>query len=255
MFSLEEDYWWYRALRRRIARALERAGALPSRGDASSRPPRCLDAGCGSGMVLASLMPRVRAFGLDASPEALALARSRDLTRLLRAGVEALPLKGDTFDIMISADVLYHRGVADDRAALREAGRCLRPGGVLVVNLPAFSWLRSSHDEAIHTARRYTAREVRAKLRAAGLRPLRVRYWNSLLFPLWALIRLMRRPGRQAGQDVPESDLAALPRWLNRTLEMLLALEEACDFIPWPAGLSILAVARKEEQGPPEVGS
>jgi len=242
MFSLEEDYWWYRALRRNLRRALRRAGPLSAPGT----PATCLDAGCGTGMLLQTLSSEMKAVGVDASASALALARRRGLTRLARAGVEALPLRDASCDVVISADVLYHRGVGDDVAALREAARCLRPGGVLVLNLPAFGRLRSSHDAAIHTARRYTAAEVRRKLRAAGLAPLRVRYWNSLLFLPLASVRLLRR---RASARAPGSDLTPLPRWMNSSLRALLALETALDFVPWPAGLSVMAVARKETRG------
>ncbi len=242
MFSLEETHWWYRALRIRIARALGDAGALPSH--PSTALPRCLDAGCGTGMLLAFLRGRVRATGLDASRDALALARTREVGPLVRASVEALPFRSASLDIILSADVLYHRGVRDDRAALREAARCLKPGGVLILNLPAFAWLTSSHDRAIHTARRYTAGEVRRKVKASGFIPLRVRYWNSLLFVPLALVRLLRR-SRLRGTEV-QSDLDRVPGWLNGTLSRALALEQALDFLPWPAGLSILASARRE---------
>jgi len=242
MFALEESHWWYRALRRYIHQALARAGALPR---APARPPAGLDAGCGTGMLLASWGASVRGVGLDYSAAAIAGARRRGLRQLMRASVEAIPLRSAGLDLIVSADVLYHRGVSDDVAALREFQRCLRPGGVLVLNLPAFDWLRSSHDAAIHTARRYTAGEIRAKLRCAGLRPVRVRYWNWMLFPLIALVRLARRRSDPA-PAAPASDLRPVAPALNAVLNALLALEARLAFVPAPAGLSILAVARKE---------
>jgi SAM-dependent methyltransferase len=243
MFALEESYWWYRALRRYIRQALVRSGAFPRTPSATS--PAGLDAGCGTGMLLATWGDRVHGVGLDFSATALAGARRRGLGRLMQASVEAIPLRSGAMDFIVSADVLYHRGVRDDLAALREFQRCLRPGGVLVLNLPAYRWLRSAHDDAIHTERRYTAGEVRAKLRRAGLRPVRVRYWNWLCFPPIALVRLVRRRSR-SGTGAPSSDLTPLPRGLNALLDALLALEARLAFLPAPAGLSVLAVARKE---------
>jgi SAM-dependent methyltransferase len=243
MFALEESHWWYRALRRRIRLALARAGALPH--PSAPAPPAALDAGCGSGMLLAEWGQRVRGVGLDFSATALVGARRRGLERLMQASVEAIPLRSGVMDLIVSADVLYHRGVRDDVTALREFHRCLRPGGLLVLNLPAYRWLRSAHDDAIHTERRYTAGEVCAKLRRAGLRPLRVRYWNWLLFFPIALVRVARRHTRSAN-GVPISDLRPLPRGLNLLLNAVLALEARLAFLPAPAGLSILAVARKE---------
>jgi len=244
MFALEESHWWYRALHRRILAALDRSGAL------APPPPACLDAGCGTGMLLARLDRRVRGSGLDHSALALALARRRGLPHLLRGSVEALPVASASQAIIVSADVLYHQGVTDDQQALREFSRCLMPGGLLVLNLPAFNRLRSTHDEAVHTARRYTARAVRRKLAASGLLPLRVRYWNWLLFGPIALRRLRhRRPVTSSGRGAraaPEpSDLAPLPAWLNGLLAALMRAEEALDWAAPPFGLSVLAVARK----------
>lgn len=258
MFAFEEDYWWYRALRRRIFAALRRAGALSrEEGRAPASPPVCLDAGCGTGMLLAALGPRVRPLGLDSCTAALALARRRGPAPLVRATVEHLPLRDASVDVIVSADVLYHREVRDDVAALREAARCLKPGGVLVLNLPALAALRSVHDDAVHTARRYTTAEVREKLARAGLAPIEVRYWNWILLPPIALLRLLRRrpqpywerPGgereRQAGRGL-HSDLVPLPRWVNALLFTVLRLEERLGRPAPLVGLSVLAWARKE---------
>jgi SAM-dependent methyltransferase len=250
MFALEEGYWWYRALRRRIVGALDRYGA-------AAEPPRCLDAGCGTGMLLATLRGRVRAVGLDNSGVALALARRRGAAALMRGSIEALPLRDASQEIIISADVLYHRGVRDDLAALREMARCLKPGGLLILNLPAFPALRSVHDDAVHGARRYTTRDVRAKLLATGFVPLRVRYWNWILFMPIAIARLRRRrpqpywerpatAGAASEKAGPHSDLVALPRWINALLDAILRLEERLDLFAPPAGLSVVAIARRE---------
>ena len=134
-----------------------------------------------------------------------------------------------------------------------------------MLNLPAFTWLYSAHDAAIHTARRYGRAEVAAKLRRAGLRPVRVRYWNWLLFPPLAIVRLLRRwlgktPSRpsptspQAATAV-HSDLVESPRWLNAVLDVLLALEAQLSWIPVPAGLSVIAVARTQAAGDGRCGS
>jgi SAM-dependent methyltransferase len=244
LFAHEENHWWCRALRRQFAQAI--AGLdLPGPDNI-----RWLDAGCGTGKTLEQLSQGREGFGLDFSPEALALSRKRmaeagsAVTPLVRASVEAIPLRDATFDLIISADVLYHRGVADDVAALAEMARCLRPGGYLLVNLPAFSWLFSSHDVPIHTARRYTRGELTAKLVQAGLSPVRVSYWNWLLFPPLALIRLLRKPLR--GNRITKSDLIALPNGLNALLDITLKMELKLSAVTPLAGLSVFAVARKD---------
>ena len=248
MFSLEERHWWYRGLRRQILLALRRA--LP----ASEGPCLCLDAGCGSGMNLVALGRHLgrgaRCIGCDFSADALGLAARRDLRDLTRASVEQLPYAAEAFDLILSTDVLYHAGVADDVAALREFARCLRPGGLLLLNLPAFNALRSAHDAAIHTARRYTRRNLTAKLRAAELVPLRLHHWNWVLFPPLAAVRLLRRTLMRAAPEspAPHSDLAAQPGWIDALLDHLLAWEAAASHWPSPPGLSIMALARKGER-------
>ncbi len=263
MFALEEDHWWYRALRRRILQAL-RACPPPAAGGAA--PLRVLDAGCGTGMNLQAIAAWAAAgavgtdgahtlqfYGLDASRQAVALAARRGLDALAQASVEAIPWRDGSLDLILSADVLYHRGVRDDEAALREMARCLRPGGVLVLNLPAFSWLRSAHDVAIHTARRYTRGQIREKLKRTGFDPVCIFYWNWLLFPPLAAVRLARAalahlrrpaPGAQAPR-APRSDLATMPAALNRLLDALLRCEAALGRSAAPAGLSVMAAARR----------
>lgn len=243
LFTHEADHWWYRALRRQFARELKR---LPL---AADKQYRWLDAGCGTGKILQTFTTTNNSMGLDFSREALGWCRRRfdsgsGCPPLLQASIETIPLRDEAFDLILSADVLYHRGVADDTAALRELARCLRPGGYLLLNLPAFNWLYSSHDVAIHTARRYTARDLTAKLTAAGLTPVRVRYWNWLLFAPLALMRLLRKP--RGAERVPKSDLYSLPLWLNGLLDGLLKLESSLAAGSKVAGLSVFAVARKD---------
>ncbi len=269
MYRLEERHWWYRALRRQILRTLRAEGLL----DARHPGRRCLDAGCGTGRNLALLAPHFDCVGFDYSAEALHLALSRQTAPLWRASTEQIPLPDACCDLILSCDVLYHRGVRNDLAALIELHRCLRPGGYLLVNLPAFSWLRSAHDRAIHTVRRYTRGEVIAKLERAGLDPRQVRYWNWMLFPPLAAVRLVRalgtgenEQGRSArdrsaqdrsarGQDDQpgespsrsSSDLTALPAPLNWALDRLLAIEATLGSARVLPGLSIMALARRPE--------
>jgi SAM-dependent methyltransferase len=239
MALLEDVFWWYRGLRRIVRTLLE--PHLPER-----RPLRILDAGCGTGGFLREIRDLGLACGVDVSEQALRLARQRGLTGLARASVEALPVATASQDVVVSLDVLYHRGVRSEERALAELVRCLRPGGLLLLNLPAYEWLRSAHDEAIHTARRYTRSRVRRLLEAHPLRILKLSHWNTLLLPLAVLVRLLRR-----GSGESDSDVRPLPGWLNTALEQFPYLEAR-----WlrrgslPAGLSVVALARKEGGAP-----
>lgn len=234
MDRAEDGMWWYRALRANLVDAWARAERVDG---------AILDAGCGTGGLLRALgalePARVR-IGLDREPRAARRAADKGRAPTVVGDVAALPFEDASFAAVFSADVLYHREV-DARRALAETFRCLRPGGLVLVNVPAFDWLASYHDRRVHGARRFTRSQLQALLSEAGFAPIAVRYWNSLLFPVMVTRRL-----RPAGADAP-SDVEAPPRWLDRTLGAVCRLERAlCALgVRWPAGGSLLAVARK----------
>ncbi len=234
--ELEQQHWRYRAIRRTLLSVLRRharRSATPLR--------RILDAGCGTGgttRALAALAPTV---GVDVHPRALALAREHAAGSLVRADVARLPFASASFDAVVSVDVLYHRRVADDAATLAEFARVCRPGGAVVLWLPAYDWMRSSHDAVVHTARRYTRARVRALAEGAGLGIERLTYVHAPVL----LAALLYRGFERLRNDPPRSFLSAPPRLLNELLEGALALEtELALRAPLPFGLSLLAVLR-----------
>ena len=162
MYEAEQAQWWY-AGQRAIATALL-APALPGR----DGERRLLDAGCGTGYNLLDLGRLGRATGVDLSAEAIAFCRARGV-RAARASVLALPFADGTFDAVTSFDVIYHAWVSDDRAAVRELARVLRPGGALLVRVPALRALWGAHDTEVQSRHRYTRGELVALLEAAGL--------------------------------------------------------------------------------------
>jgi SAM-dependent methyltransferase len=232
MYRVERDHWWYRGLRG-VLRMYVPAGD-PSR--------RLLDVGCGTGATLDHFAPDATGFGVDVMPAAVAYCRARALLRTAVGSATELPWGDEVCDVVISADVLCHGAIADDRVAVREMARVLRPGGVVVLSLPAYQWLWSSHDMNVQTKRRYTARRVRRLVKEAGLEPVRWTYWNTLLFPLVAAVRLW---GRLRPRE--ESDLTfEAGRLGSRVLGGVLALERLLMRVaPLPFGVSVLVVARK----------
>lgn len=233
MFEAEDTQWWYVGMR-----AISFALLDAARGD--RRGLLFLDAGCGTGGTLPYLGQRGRAFGVDLSEHALQLARRRE-SNVARASLAALPFADGVFDAVVSFDVLYHRWVADDAVAARELSRVLRPGGLLLVRVPALGMLWGAHDEAVHTRHRYTRREVIALLRAAGLDVLRCTYGNTLLFPALALRRALDRLTGREGSDVQ-----FLPRPLEWTFRSLLELEaRLIRYLTLPIGTSVFGLGRK----------
>jgi SAM-dependent methyltransferase len=138
---------------------------------------------------------------------------------------------------VIAADVLCHAAV-EPTLALGEFKRVLRPGGRLIVNMPAFRALMSAHDIQVHNVRRMSAPETRSMLESAGFRVLRMRYWNGLLLPLMVFRRKL------LARSSSRSDVAAFPPWLDRMLHGMTELERRLPF-PLPAGGSVLAIAER----------
>jgi SAM-dependent methyltransferase len=201
---------------------------------------RILDAGCGTGCNLLHLARRGRGVGVDLSEQALRLSRTRGV-QVARGTLLQLPFGEGLFDGVVSFDVLYHRWVSDDGAAVRELVRVLRPGGWLLVRVPALKLLWGAHDEAVHSRHRYTRGELCGLLEREGLEVLRATYCNSLLLPLLLVRRTLDRVWGRHGSDVQ-----FLPAPLETAFLALLRLEaRMIRHLSLPVGASVMALARR----------
>ena len=234
MAEVEDAMWYYRALHRIVATALGRA-ALPARA-------AVLDAGCGTGGLLRRLRadrPEWALAGLDFSPLACDLARERTGLTVTEGSVTALPFAAESFDAVVSCDVVCQ--VEDPAAALREFHRVVRPGGVVVLTMPAYRWMYSYHDRAVGNLRRYSRAETAELLRAAGFAVEYASYWNTLLFPLAVLQRKVLRAA------ATESDVRLYPAPVEAICDAMNVIEHAWlrrgGRLPW--GNSVLAVGRR----------
>lgn len=234
MFELEDHYWWFVG-RRRLALRLLKQHSRASK-------PDVLDLGCGTGVVLRELSTWANPTGLDMSDLALGFCRQRTLHRLVRGDGSQLPLQDGTMDAIIGLDIFEH--IEDDVAAFSEAYRVLRPGGVLVLSVPAFRSLWGPHDVALMHHRRYRASEVRQRLTDAGFVVRRATYSVFFLFPIVVVWRLFEK--RKKGPA--KASLVTLPKWLNSTLITLQNLEASLlSSVNLPWGSSVIAVAERVE--------
>jgi SAM-dependent methyltransferase len=230
--DFEEWYWWHRGRRSIVCRLLERFA-----------PPRAriLDVGCGTGATTAALRPFGSVSGVDTGLAGLRHARAHGLA-VARGSAEKLPVGDAKLDVAVALDVLEH--LDDDRRALAEILRVLRPGGVLLATVPAYPFLWSSHDEALDHRRRYRRGELRERLLAAGFEITLCSHVMASILPPVMAVRLTERWWRRRAPAT--SGYLTLPRPMNDLLARLVSLGGyLVPFLTLPFGLSIVAVARK----------
>ena len=211
MYALEDDYWWYRALRDLVRRCVE--AYIKDH----TQPLRILDAGCGTGANLELLKNYGQVTGVDLARAALNLSQHRHVASLAQASLHSLPFENNAFDIILCADVLYHRAIEDDADVVRELARVLKPGGLFIAQVPALHALKGGHDEVVHTRQRYHKRQLQSLLEAQGFNIQRLGYRYAFTLPLLLLRRWIQRS--------PNSDLQALPSVINQLLYGLMKFE------------------------------
>ena len=246
MSRVEETHWWYRGLRDVITRCLrEPRFQLPP-------SPHVLDAGCGTGQnlkILGELLQPAYLGGFDISEEGLGIAQHKlPGADLYQSDLANPSLHVGELDLAVSLDVICIPGVQRAREGLKCIVAALRPGGLFVLNLPAYDWLYSEHDTAVHTTERYTAHRVRALLKSLDLRVELLCYRLFFLFPLVVLRRLPSLMRARPGDPGARSDLHAVPAELtNRSLLAVLKFENQLiargGRLPW--GSSVFAIGRK----------
>ncbi len=235
MFLLEDFYWWYRGLHKIL---LNHFRKYTRKQDVLN----ILDAGCGTGKVLELFKDYGRITGLDISGDAICFAHTRDIKmHLVQGNAMSLPFSNNAFDCVITLDVLY--ALEDDNEAAKEFSRVLKKSGLLIANLPAFQWLYSSHDVAVSGRRRYTRGKIVKILSENSFRIEKITYWNAVLFPLEAVIRIINI---FLPRKYHESDLKCLPKPINIILTGIVYLEAGLiNIFNFPFGLSLFVVARK----------
>lgn len=208
---------------------------------------KILDAGCGTGGMTKKLEHFGEVTGIDINPVAIKHAQLKNINNLKKASVMDLPFNNNSFDLIVSLDVLYHKMVTDDKKALSEFYRVLKPNGLVLIRVPAFEFLRGAHDITVETRHRYTADELKEKIEYVGFRIEKITYANMLLsIPLFVKRLFERRPAFGGVNKRGHSDTFLLPTLLNTFFYWYLRFENSLlNYINFPIGSSLIVVAKK----------
>jgi SAM-dependent methyltransferase len=239
-YRAEQRHFWFQGFRRFVLPFIQEAISGLTR-------PRLLDCGCGTGSNLRFLQQFGAAFGVDLTWRGLQFAHGHGLTRLAQGSVAALPFGSGLIDLALSFDVLYCLDDEDERRAIAEMHRVLRPGGAVIVNAAALDMLKGDHSALVSEVRRYTREGLRVKLERAGFRVDRVTYTNAALFPVMAAVRAMQRLRGVKPGGGSRGDFYVPPAPVNALFAGALAVESKliAAGVNMPAGSSVLCLARK----------
>jgi SAM-dependent methyltransferase len=243
---LEEDnHWWFSSRTRALNALMEEL--LPAKPDL-----RLLDVGCGAGNMIHHLSRYGQVTGLEIDPRPVKKARERGYEVDLFDVTQPMPFAGGTFDAVTALDVIEHN--EDDLAILQDSYRILKPGGYLIISVPAFMFLWTHNDELNAHVRRYTAGELGQKLTQSGYTVQRLTYNNFFIFPLAAGLLLLRRlanrktelASHHLREDEYQVEMEPASPPVNVALTWIGKLEaRLIHHLNLPIGTSLLAVARK----------
>jgi SAM-dependent methyltransferase len=246
--ELEESHFWFVGRRRIFMHLL--ALALDGRPAGS-----VLDVGCGAGGMLAPLARFGEVTGIDTSAELVEFCRQRGFPRTDVGSAYALPVPSASVGLITLFDTIEH--VPDDGRVLGECRRALSDGGLLFISVPAYQFLYANNDRVAHHERRYTARQLRRKLAGAGLDPVKITYFNTLLFPAILPTVLAKKVQERLVDPGDRTNLShAPPAIANRLLAAVMSSERhLLSRVNMLFGHSIIAIARPAVADRPGVGS
>jgi SAM-dependent methyltransferase len=231
--SLEDRYWWFVA-KNSILMHVARRLVPPS------RQRRAADIGCGTGGLLARLHEHYDSCGVEMQATARDACARRGLTAHPGSLPDDIPLPPHAFDLVIATEVLEH--VERDTEAAKSLARLLKPGGVLLVTVPAHQWMWTVHDEMNHHFRRYSKTGLRRVIEGADLHISWLSFQMVALFPVMAAGRLASR----ARGKRKDANIRLLPEVINTPLRWMFEAEKwVLPLVPSPVGSSLICAAKR----------
>jgi len=238
MYDIEQSYWWFVGKQFLINRILRRL--IPK----SQQTAKVLDIGCGTGIILKLLKSFGASYGMESSSDAVLFLRKRNLNNIVQSDAgRSVPFKTNTFSVITCLDVLEH--LDNDLPLIEEMFRVCKPGGYVLVTIPAFEFLWSHHDTALHHKRRYTKPQLMAMIRGPEWKVCKCSYYNTLFFFPILVVRKLK--GLLSNHESPRSDFfMRLPAWLNRAMSLLFISEiSLLRYLNLPFGVSLVLTLQK----------
>lgn len=230
LYDLENKHWWHISKKTIVTSFVGKF--------LKKRNANILDIGCGTGKNLESLKEYGKIYGLDSAKEAISFCKQRGLN--IRLGqAENIPFKSDFFDLVTLLDVLEH---TDDNKTLKEVYRVLKKDGLLILSVPAFSWLWSKWDDILNHKRRYNKKDLIILLKHYNFTIIYITYlYSFLVFPALIIRKIKQRFSNGYSSDFKLS---------NTILNKIILFISGIEFMlakkkPIPFGTSIFVIAKK----------
>ena len=237
VYKIEDTYWWFVGQRFLLNEYLKKYYN-------SKKNLKLLDVGCGTGINLNLLNKYGKAHGIDMSDEALRFCKIRKIRNVKKSNVMDIKFNSNSFDVVTSLGVFYHRNVTNDVKGLKEIYRLLKPSGRFFLMDPAMKCLFGKHDIAFHGIRRYSKEELQSKLEKVGFVVEKISYFNTFLFPFVYLKRKVEKLSKSEPKSEVQETINPL---INSILEGLFKIEiKGLDYVNYPFGINIFAVAKKK---------
>jgi 2-polyprenyl-3-methyl-5-hydroxy-6-metoxy-1,4-benzoquinol methylase len=236
MYRLESNFWWYKTLHELVDSIVGR-----------NKPEdeiKILDAGCGTGKMMEILQKYGSVYGVDYAEDAVSFAKERGLSNIEIGDLNNFQFKNGGYDAVVCLDVLYHSAIQNDLAVVEKFYHTLKNNGILIINLPAFEYLKRSHDIVVHTKKRYRKNAFTQELKEIGFTILSSSYRMPHLYFIILISKLFRKNNKS---NEAESDLKEIPGWLNRLLLFFGRTENSLlkTGFSIPFGSSLFIVAKK----------